>query len=159
MAVVLVNTVRCFFDTGHSYTLDSNFRWPGVFSLLLLPTPRHCSWSADLHPRGRRVGQRKFVIPDEDIENIRSSLDGRNHKELAAQYGVCVDTLRRAMARQGLLNLDALPAKYIPSSSYSTPLWNRPCSGCGDTNPRPKWVFYCDNCHSRQARGALDLDD
>jgi hypothetical protein len=75
------------------------------------------------------------------------------------RYGVCVDTLRRAMARQGILDPDTIPAKYQPAPHYNQETWTRPCSGCGSTNPRPKWVFYCKRCHLKQARGALDPED
>ena len=62
--------------------------------------------------------------------------------------GVCVDTLKRILQREGLAEFDA--AKYAVSLSFDTQqTWVRPCMRCKDETPRPKWQYICDRCKER----------
>lgn len=99
---------------------------------------------------------RKIELSGEQVQWLRDNHEGLTFVDMAAEIGVCVDTLKRILVRLELRHFDA--AKYVRPRSVTEqqPTWSRPCSGCGCTKPRAKWQFFCDPCHERQERGYFD---
>jgi|AACY02.1.fsa_nt_gi IS30 family transposase len=80
--------------------------------------------------------------------------NGEHYTSMATSLGVCVDTLKRILQREGLAEFEG--AKYAVSMTRSNKknVWVRPCMKCKDDRPRPKWQYFCDKC-----RATLDDDD
>lgn len=79
----------------------------------------------------------------------------KREEEMAGRVGCCVDTLKRILVRHNLRKYDG--AKYEVRRDTEVKMWQRPCSGCKCSKPRPKWQFYCDPC--QRARGMSGGDD
>ncbi len=77
------------------------------------------------------------------------------YTEMAQHLGFCVDTVKRILHREGLVEFEG--AKYVIalSSEKHTKTWNRPCMRCKCTKPRPKWQYFCNKCkeHNEQYNG------
>lgn len=66
---------------------------------------------------------------------------------MARQLDVCVDTLKRILAREGIRYFDA--AKYEPAPKLALQMWDRPCTECRAKERRPKWQYFCTRCQRR----------
>jgi hypothetical protein len=88
-------------------------------------------------------------ISPADLEWLRSHHHSTPYPIGARRLGVCVDTYKRILVRQGLQDLQG--AKYVVArrATDTTDLWRRPCLACRCTKPRPRWQFRCTSCHDR----------
>jgi len=84
------------------------------------------------------------TITDEDMEWLRENHDRVSYSSAAKRLGVCADTLKRILVREGLQDFSG--AKYVSARRNDTQMWERPCMRCGDTEPRPKWIYFCQSC-------------
>ena len=87
-----------------------------------------------------------------DLSWLRNNHTKTTYAVMAEKIGVCVDTLKRILVRQGLQDFDG--AKYQLKRDTDILMWSRPCLDCCDETPRPKMWFYCREC--RKARGFED---
>jgi len=96
-----------------------------------------------------------------DIKYLANALrKDRPYTEMSRHLGVCVDTVKRILQREGLKDFDG--AKYVvarTSDNYIN-MWTRSCMKCGDDKPRPKWQYICNKCKelNSQHSGALGED-
>jgi hypothetical protein len=67
---------------------------------------------------------------------------------MAERIGCCVDTLKRALMREGIAEYDG--AKYQAAIPRFTDMWTRPCLDCGNPEQRPRNWFYCRPCRSKR---------
>ncbi len=95
---------------------------------------------------------RPVDIDEADIVWLQKNFDMLHISEVAERFDCCVDTAKRICARHGVG--DFTGAKYIPAIEVQ--MWRRACSTCGDTNPRPKWQYRCNNCKSAEDVFGLD---
>lgn len=80
-------------------------------------------------------------LTPEHIEWLRVSQE----ETLVAQaerIGVCVDTLKRILVREGIRQFEG--AKFVAPLKVNN--WTRPCLICRKSVKRPKWQFICDKC-------------
>lgn len=87
---------------------------------------------------------KKCDIQPSDIEWLRCHHTQSTYTYMARHVGVCVDTLKRILAREGIQQFDA--AKYEPAPKLSLQFWNRPCTNCRSPERRPKWQYFCSRC-------------
>lgn len=85
-------------------------------------------------------------LTKEQVERLRYMLDNDySYRAMAKMFGVCTDTLKRMLVREGLAEFEG--AKYVVGSKGSDyVMWKRPCMKCKDETPRPKWQYICDRC-------------
>ena len=95
---------------------------------------------------------RPVEISEADIHWLQTNFDMLHISEVADRFGCCVDTAKRICARHGIGNYDG--AKYVPTVQIQ--MWERPCTCCGDTTPRPKWQYRCNRCKSHEDVFGLD---
>lgn len=76
------------------------------------------------------------------------------YRRMAAEVGVCVDTLKRILMREELVFFEG--AKYVPNPHKRYHHWRRPCMRCGATDPRPKGQYICDDCKDPGAEALPD---
>jgi len=76
-------------------------------------------------------------------------------REMASHMKVCVDTVKRILHRNRLMDFDG--AKY--ALAIPTKTWNRPCLRCGCKKTRPKNQYYCDNHKPGQTGLSPEWDD
>lgn len=84
---------------------------------------------------------KKTKLSDDQLTWLRSSPD----ESLVAQaerIGVCVDTLKRILVREGIRHFEG--AKFVAPLKVNH--WTRPCLLCRKAVKRPKWQFICDKC-------------
>lgn len=94
------------------------------------------------------MGKARKISASERKYLAKSLEDKKPYTEMAVRMGVCVDTLKRILQREGLATFEA--AKYAVSMSYEEPqTWERPCLKCRDATPRPKWQYLCERCTER----------
>jgi IS30 family transposase len=96
--------------------------------------------------KGGLMGK-SVVVTKSDINYLVKALKQKlPYTEMARRLGICVDTVKRILQREGLKDFDG--AKYVVSlsSSRKTELWKRPCIRCRDDQPRPKWQYICKKC-------------
>lgn len=79
-------------------------------------------------------------------------LEGAIWLEVQAEFDIGEAAAKALLRRYGLT--ETLGTKRRPSAP-SEPRWERPCSNCGSTELRRKWMFRCSKCH----REAEFLDD
>ena len=89
---------------------------------------------------------KKSPITSEVEQWLKLNHKRHTHKEMAANIGCCIETVRRALVR---LELEVVHgAKYqrraIPKK------WSRPCIICGCSKSRPRMQFKCNACHDRE---------
>ena len=85
--------------------------------------------------------RRAAPLSPQTLDWLRSNKD-KPISLISKHLGVCEDTAKRVLARNGLRTFDG--AKYaIPPQSK---LWTRPCIRCRSTIPRPKNLFFCNPC-------------
>lgn len=70
------------------------------------------------------------------------------YAEMARTVGVCVDTLKRIMVREGIAGFEG--AKFTPPPP-APEMWDRPCIRCKTKERRPKGFYLCSPC--RRASG------
>lgn len=87
---------------------------------------------------------KRVAITEEEISWLRRVHKETSYTAMAEQVGVCVDTLKRILAREGIEEFDA--AKYVVAPKLSLQTWERPCIGCRSKERRPKWQYFCDRC-------------
>lgn len=68
---------------------------------------------------------------------------GDTYVAISRYLGVNVDTLKRILVREGL-STSITAAKYVAAEEVQ--MWTRPCMGCKSTAPRPKNLYFCDDC-------------
>lgn len=99
-------------------------------------------------------------VTKKDIEYLADALKNkRPYTEMARRLGVCVDTVKRILQREGLKDFDG--AKYVValSSENNVVMWRRPCMKCKDDKPRPKWQYICNKCKELNAQHSGALGD
>lgn len=88
----------------------------------------------------------RIKLSDEQEAWLADQHSKLTHKELAAELGCCVDTLKRMLMRRNL--------QYFPGAKYQfrepPKTWKRPCQTCGCTKTRPKYQYRCNSCHERE---------
>jgi len=93
---------------------------------------------------------KKIVVSDHDMKWLRDNHRDHKYPELAKRVGVCTDTLKRILVREGLQ--DFAGAKYqLSRANKSDKFWNKPCLRCKSTRPRPRWRYFCDVCKAKNA--------
>lgn len=92
------------------------------------------------------------TVTDDNMNWLREHHDTVTLTEAAERIGVCVDTLKRILVREGLRDFEG--AKYVVARKETVTTWERPCMDCGCTQPRPKNWYYCKKC--RASRGYDD---
>jgi hypothetical protein len=103
---------------------------------------------------------RRIALSDAQMSWLRTHYsDGKGPpiKRVARLLGVCPDTLKRILMREGLAEFEG--AKYaLPLSYYrhNAATWERPCLRCKTTAPRPKWQYVCDSCKAAADDGLPD---
>lgn len=95
---------------------------------------------------------KRIILTDEQEEWLVENCDSISYAAQARYIGCHPDTLKRILMRRGLAYFEG--AKFVVALSDEEETWNRPCSGCGCTKKRPKWIYYCDDC-----RRELGWDD
>ena len=91
----------------------------------------------------------RIALTDQDIDWLTRNHASLTFRQMARHIGCCPDTMKRILARHGLREVTNL--KQLSSRTdleAQAPMWTRPCLGCGDTEPRPKWWFFCRPCRS-----------
>ena len=91
-------------------------------------------------------------VSDDNMKWLRENHDTVTLTEAAVRIGVCVDTLKRILVREGLREFEG--AKYVVARKETVAMWSRPCMDCGCTEERPKNWYYCKKC--RSSRGYED---
>ncbi len=66
------------------------------------------------------------------------------YSEMAAHLDMCVDTLKRKLHQQGIIEFEG--AKYQRPIEEFVLTWNRPCMRCKCTESRPKNQYICGRC-------------
>ena len=103
----------------------------------------------------RPTDPKRRRLTDEEREALRARFDdGATIRSMAKWLGVCTDTAKRVLVREGIT--DYAGAKFAPSASGLEQTWNRPCSKCGCTKTRPKWSYRCEVCKAREVSGLPD---
>jgi|TARA_R110000824_G_scaffold78516_8_gene198147 IS30 family transposase len=100
------------------------------------------------------------VVTPCDIEYLTDALkDELPYTQMARRLGICVDTVKRILQREGLRDFDG--AKYVValSSARNVKMWERPCIRCRDEQPRPKWQFMCKKCTEYNEQHGTVLGD
>lgn len=87
---------------------------------------------------------RHTKLTEHQLVWLRENLNRLPYTTMAKEVGVCVDTLKRILVRQGIAHFES--AKYAPSQRSTLQKWNRPCMNCGCTKTRPKWKYICVRC-------------
>lgn len=84
-------------------------------------------------------------LTTEEVGRLRYMLNNDySYRAMSKAFGVCTDTLKRMLVREGLAEFDG--AKYAVSPKPDWEMWERPCMRCKDDKPRPKWQYICDRC-------------
>ena len=89
----------------------------------------------------------RMKLTKEQVSRLRYMYNkDYSYRAMSKAFGVCTDTVKRMLVREGLAEFDG--AKYAISPMHKTQaaMWKRPCLKCGDATPRPKWQYVCDRC-------------
>jgi len=99
-------------------------------------------------------------LSTEERDYLEQALDyDYSYAEMAAHIGVCTDTLKRILQREGLAEFDGAKYAISPSHSNMVEMWSRPCMKCGDTEPRRKWQYICCRCTDLQESDCGGLEE
>mgnify|MGYP001224558597 FL=1 len=79
---------------------------------------------------------------------LRENHRKTTYSDMSDRIGVCVDTLKRILVREGLQEFDG--AKYQLRRDVGVAMWNRPCLECSNEELRPKNWFYCRTCRKKR---------
>jgi len=90
---------------------------------------------------------RTVNLTDADKDWLRANHTKQSYNSMARHVGVCSDTLKRILVREGLQEFDG--AKYACSRDMHVKTWTRPCNSCGSTETRPKNYYFCTSCRRR----------
>lgn len=95
--------------------------------------------------KGGHMSNRK-PLTKQQLKRLRYMLENEyTYRAMAVYVGVCTDTLKRILVREGMAEFDG--AKYAVSPYKALQqTWVRPCLKCRDDAPRPKWQYICDKC-------------
>jgi hypothetical protein len=102
----------------------------------------------------RESPKRRRLTEQEREELAHMHEGGATIRAMARTFGVCSDTLKRILVREGLADYEG--AKFSVSASSLEQTWTRPCSRCGCTKPRPKNHYRCEVCKAREVGGLPD---
>jgi hypothetical protein len=87
-------------------------------------------------------------VTDDNMSWLRENHESVTLTEAADRIGVCVDTLKRILVREGLREFEG--AKYVVARKEMVHTWTRPCMECGSTEERPKNFYYCRPCRAKR---------
>ena len=87
-------------------------------------------------------------IDERELNWLKENHRKTTYALMADKIGVCVDTLKRMLVREGLQEFDG--AKYQLKRDTDIKMWSRPCLDCLDETPRPKMWFYCRECRKKR---------
>lgn len=87
------------------------------------------------------------LLTDDDKVWLKQNHSKQSYNSMARRIGVCSDTLKRILVREGLQEFDG--AKYQCSRDTNVKMWTRPCNSCGSTELRPKNYYFCTPCRRR----------
>lgn len=87
-------------------------------------------------------------IDERELNWLKENHRKTTYALMADKIGVCVDTLKRMLVREGLQEFDG--AKYQLKRDTDIKMWSRPCLDCLDSTPRPKMWFYCRECRKKR---------
>lgn len=91
-------------------------------------------------------------VSEKQINWLKKNHESMSLNDVASQLGVCVDTLKRILVREGIRDFEG--AKYVVARKEVVNMWDRACMDCGTKEQRPKNWYYCKAC--RAARGFDD---
>ena len=98
---------------------------------------------------------KKIMVADHDMQWLRDNHKNYRYPELADKIGVCTDTLKRILVREGLQ--DFAGAKYqVSRASKANQKWARPCMRCkwgGAPPPRERHKGKRDKGKGKRQRG------
>jgi len=93
----------------------------------------------------RMVHRRR--LDESELKAVRLMLDLKySYRQMAEQLGVCTDTLKRILVREGLAEFEGAKYACKPEHKNFSKTWKRPCLKCRDDSPRPKGQFICSEC-------------
>ena len=90
-------------------------------------------------------------VTDDQIDWLRKNHDAMSLNDVATRIGVCVDTLKRILVREGIREFEG--AKYVVARKESVAMWERPCMVVLKNAVLKNW-YYCKRC--RASRGYDD---
>tara|TARA_Y100001970_G_scaffold145912_1_gene179143 strand:+ start:18387 stop:18707 length:321 start_codon:yes stop_codon:yes gene_type:complete len=99
-------------------------------------------------------------VTKSDLAYLAKALkQNKPYTEMARHLGICVDTVKRILHREGLAEFDG--AKYVValSSDKHMKMWERPCMKCKCTKPRPKWQYICTKCKEKFSKESESIWD
>lgn len=99
----------------------------------------------------------KRRLTDEQLATVAAlRRSGIPWADITARFGCHEQTIKKELHRSGVMTFHG--NKYEPpaTSVPKTSMWERPCTVCGTTNPRPKWQYRCDPCKARLENGLPD---
>jgi molybdopterin/thiamine biosynthesis adenylyltransferase len=91
---------------------------------------------------------RVAAVEPSQLDWLRANHQDYTFTEIASRLGVCVDTAKRILVRQGLREFEG--SKYVLAQRRHIHTWDRPCLDCRKPEPRPKNWYYCRSCRSRR---------
>lgn len=95
---------------------------------------------------------KKTLVTEAHLAYLRKAVEEEvSYAAMARHIGVCTDTCKRILHKHDIVQFSG--AKFIAAKPLEVVTWTRPCSGCGDKSPRPKWHYFCNSC--KKQRGML----
>jgi IS30 family transposase len=92
----------------------------------------------------------RIVLTDDQRKALYEALENQQtYTQMADLIGVCVDTIKRILHREGIREFDG--AKYAVSPAnrlnrLNEEQWDRPCLKCRKQVPRPHGHYLCSKC-------------
>lgn len=87
----------------------------------------------------------KIEITEDQKRWLRQNNGSISYPAMAKRIGVCTDTLKRILVREGIAEFEG--AKYTARRKIE--MWSRPCINCKDATPRPKNLYLCEDCRTQ----------
>lgn len=84
---------------------------------------------------------------EDDLLWLRENHDTVTLTHAADRLGVCIDTLKRLLVKEGLRDFPG--AKYQVALVHTVQTWDRACLGCRKRELRPKGWFFCRPCRAK----------
>jgi len=95
--------------------------------------------------RVRMVHRRR--LDESELNAVKLMLElNYSYRDMAKEMGVCTDTLKRILVREGLAEFEGAKYACKPEHKNFSQTWKRPCLKCKDDSPRPKGQFICSEC-------------
>ena len=89
-------------------------------------------------------------VTQETLTYLANALEKKKpYTEMARHLGICVDTVKRILYREGLAEFEGAKYGIALSSDRNMKMWERPCMRCKSTKPRPKWQYVCNKCKEK----------